>query len=168
MQPADLEQVLTIDRISFSLPWPESAYKYELTANPSSRSWVAEVEKGPEERQVVGMIVAWLILDAVHIATIAVDPDYRSQGIGRQLLVTALVDAIGRGAREAMLEVRAGNQVAQSLYLRLGFEIVNRRPRYYRDNNEDALLMNLTGIGEAYLAWLESGAQGQWKNVSDQ
>jgi len=163
MQPDDLEKVRAIDRLSFSLPWPESAFQYELNANPAALLWVAETESPPEERRVVGMIVVWLITDEAHVATIAVHPDFRGQGIGRRLLSTALQEAIRRGASQAMLEVRAGNQAAQALYRRFGFEVTYRRPKYYRDNNEDALLMNLTGMDERYLEWLENNSAGQWR-----
>ena len=163
MQPDDLEKVRAIDRLSFSLPWPESAFQYELNANPAALLWVAETESPPEERRVVGMIVVWLITDEAHVATIAVHPDFRGQGIGRRLLSTALREAIRRGASQAMLEVRAGNQAAQALYRRFGFEVTYRRPKYYRDNNEDALLMNLTGMDERYLEWLKNSSAGQWR-----
>jgi ribosomal-protein-alanine N-acetyltransferase len=94
------------------------------------------------------MIDVWLILDQAHIATLAVHPDYRGKGIAADLLIKVLVEAVNRGARRAMLEVRASNQIAQSLYKDYGFEIVNRRRRYYRDNDEDALLMNLDNLDD--------------------
>jgi ribosomal-protein-alanine N-acetyltransferase len=71
------------------------------------------------------------------------------------LLVSALQASIRKGARLATLEVRAGNQVAQEFYRGFEFEVVNRRPRYYRDNNEDALIMTISGLDRAYAAWLE-------------
>ena len=154
---ADLDQVLEIDRMSFSLPWPESAYRYELADNPASLLWVAEATPPESEwADIAGMIVVWLILDEAHIATLAVHPDYRGRGISRQLLSVALYESAHKGARRAMLEVRAGNLVAQNLYRKFGFEVVSRRPHYYKDNNEDALLMNLDPLGEQYLGWLES------------
>jgi ribosomal-protein-alanine N-acetyltransferase len=148
MQVGDLEQVQAIDRLSFSLPWPPNAYRYELTENPASILWVAEACRPDRDCKVVGMIVIWLILDEAHIATIAIHPDYRRIGIGKRLLMVALDDCQKKGARQAMLEVRAGNSGAQELYRKFGFEIVYRRPRYYKDNHEDALLMNLTGLAE--------------------
>jgi ribosomal-protein-alanine N-acetyltransferase len=44
------------------------------------------------------------------------------------------------------LEVRAGNEAAQTLYRKFGFEVVGHRPRYYQDNHEDALLMTLAPL----------------------
>jgi ribosomal-protein-alanine N-acetyltransferase len=103
------------------------------------------------------MIVAWLIMDEAHIATLAVHPDYRQQGVGRKLVSTALGGLIRKGAVKAMLEVRAQNITAQSLYHNFGFEVVGRRKQYYQDNNEDGLLMTLSDLGEAYLAQLGDG-----------
>lgn len=162
MRLEDLEPVRAIDRLSFSLPWPEKAFHYELTENPASLLWVAETQIPEGRGEVVGMIVVWMILDEVHIATLAVHPEHRGQGVGSHLMRVALKEAILRGVRRAMLEVRAHNRAAQSLYRRFGFEVVSRRLRYYRDNDEDALLMNLKDLGEGYLAWLEDGAPGQW------
>lgn len=151
MQIDDLEAVMEIDRLSFSLPWPRSAYEYELRENPAANLWVAEGSSADGGRRVVGMIVVWSILNEAHIATLAVHPDLRRARIGRRLLAHALRACFQKGARQAMLEVRAGNQAAQELYRRFGFESAGRRPRYYRNNNEDALLMNLKQLNQAYL-----------------
>jgi ribosomal-protein-alanine N-acetyltransferase len=155
MQIDDLAQVHAIDVQSFSMPWPLSSYRYELLENPASLQWVAEACSPDGACQVVGMIVVWLILDEAHIATIAVQADHRGRGIGRVLLAQALQASIRKGAHMATLEVRAGNQVAQEFYRGFEFEVVNRRPRYYRDNNEDALIMTISGLDRAYAAWLE-------------
>ncbi len=161
MRLDDVEQITLIDRLSFSMPWPESAFRYELTSNPGSLLWVAEADlaEGP---RVIGSIVVWMILDEAHIATIAVHPDYRRRGVSKQLLAVALRQAIQQGATLATLEVRAGNLAAQALYRRFRFEIVGRRSRYYRDNNEDAIIMTVrlnqpAAPGQSYLEWLESG-----------
>ena len=155
MQTGDLVQVQYIDRNSFSLPWPTSAYNYELT-NTQSLLWVAEIPGEEKPAEIIGMIVMWLIVDEAHIATLAVEPDYRRQGIGRNLLATALREAVRIGLREATLEVRANNIEAQSLYQKFKFEIVGLRPHYYRDNSEDALIMTMNNLGESYLDWLDN------------
>jgi len=148
MRKDDLDSVMVIDRLSFSMPWPESAYRYDLFDNPGALLWIAEEYSSSIGSKVVGMIDVWLILDEAHIATLAVHPDSRGRGIAASLLEEGLIEAVKRGARKAMLEVRASNQIAQSLYKNYGFEVVNRRRRYYRDNNEDALLMNLDNLEE--------------------
>ena len=144
MRLEDVEQVYAIDVASFSLPWSERSYRYELTENTqNARLWVAEAAGSQVKRQVVGMIVSWIILDEMHIATIATHPEYRRRGIARLLLVQALDDARTLGVHLALLEVRRSNLAAQKLYQSFGFEVVGVRPRYYLDNMEDALLMNL-------------------------
>jgi ribosomal-protein-alanine N-acetyltransferase len=87
-----------------------------------------------------------LIVDEAHIATIATHPDFRRRGIGEQLLIAALLSARAEGAAHAFLEVRAGNPGALSLYKKYGFVVAGTRPQYYKDNNEDAILMNLEDL----------------------
>lgn len=156
MQTVDLEPVMAIDRASFSLPWPENAYKFELEENPLSKLWVAEISRSDQSKQLVGMIVIWLILDEVHIATLAVHPDFRRQGIAQELLSTAMDYAIQKGMLQATLEVRAGNHPAQSLYRQFGFNVAGQRHRYYQDNGEDAIIMTANQLDSQYLNWLRT------------
>jgi ribosomal-protein-alanine N-acetyltransferase len=167
MRLDDLDQVVAIDQLSFSMPWPASAYRYELLENPMSLLWVAEVVADGRPASIVGVIVVWLILDEAHIATLAVHPDYRQRGLGSRLIVEAMKDAIRKGAHSATLEVRAGNLKAQSVYRHFHYEVVGVRPRYYRDNNEDALIMTADHLDQAYLEWLESEAWLAEKTHSD-
>ena len=127
-----------IDLLSFSMPWPERSFRFEVTSNPAARCWVAETEG-----RIVGMIVVWMIVDEAHIATIATHPDFRRQGIGDELLTHALVSALSEGAAKSLLEVRVSNEAAQRMYRRFGYVEDGRRPRYYKDNHEDAILMSL-------------------------
>ena len=139
----DLDQVHAIDQISFSLPWPKRAFRYELLHNPKSLLWVAELG-----HKVVGAIVVWIILDEAHISTLAVLPEHRRQGYAQKLVIQALTSALEYGAQHATLEVRVSNAAAQNLYRGFGFEIVGRRPRYYQDNREDALIMTLADLDQ--------------------
>ena len=137
----DIPAVHAIDMLSFSLPWPESSFHFELTGNPVSRGWVAE-----SGGTLAAMLVLWLIVDEAHIATIATHPDFRRQGIGEQLMIAALVAARAEGASHAFLEVRAGNLGALAMYKKYGFVVAGVRPKYYKDNNEDAILMDLEDL----------------------
>jgi ribosomal-protein-alanine N-acetyltransferase len=143
----DLEQVVAIDQLSFSLPWPAHSFRYEMLENDVSRQWVVEMQSSSGALKVIGMIVVWLIMDEAHIATIAVHPEYRGRGIGRQILLTALRECAAQGALSATLEVRERNAIAIDMYRTLGFEVVGRRKRYYQDTNEDAILMTLETQG---------------------
>ena len=149
MRESDLDRVQEIDRLSFSLPWPDRAYQYELHENELSSLWVAEVLLKQGNWQVAGMIVVWFIVDEAHIATLAVAPEFRGHGLAKSLVKTALEAAININMNQATLEVRANNIPAQQLYKSFGFEIVGRRPRYYRDNHEDALIMTITDLSRA-------------------
>lgn len=141
----DLPAVMDIDRQSFPLPWPERSYRYELLENPASHMLVA-AQAAPGGSIPVGFIGFWHIVDEAHISTLAVHPDYRRTGLGAELLTSALDLATQLGADMATLEVRVGNDAAVNLYHKFGFRIVGRRPRYYRDNDEDALLMTIRDL----------------------
>lgn len=137
----DIPAVVALDRMSFSMPWPERSFRFELTDNPASRCWVAEFDE-----RVVGMVVVWLFVDEAHVATIATHPEYRRQGIARKLLTYILQAAMREGARTSFLEVRESNSPAQEMYRKFGYVEVGRRKRYYKDNDEDAILMSLEQI----------------------
>jgi ribosomal-protein-alanine N-acetyltransferase len=143
MTLADVAAVSAIDQMSFTLPWPERSFRYEMSENPTARCWVAEVDG-----QIAGMLVLWFIVDEAHIATIATHPNLRRKGIGEQLLRHALLAVRDEGAKRAFLEVRVSNLAAQALYRKYGFVVDGIRPRYYKDNNEDALLMSLDHFDE--------------------
>ncbi len=132
----DLSAVQRIERASFSAPWPEDAYRSELTGNRLASYLVAHI--GVE---VVAYGGIWMMVDEAHITTFAVDPAWRRQRIGETLLVALIDLAIALHAREATLEVRLSNTAARRLYGRYGFRPMGVRPRYYSDNGEDALIM---------------------------
>ena len=139
----DIPAVVELDQISFSLPWPERSFRFELSENVASRCWVAEIDG-----RVAGMVVGWMLVDEVHIATIATHPDFRRQGIARKLLSHTLSNAIDEGAQSSFLEVRESNLAAQEMYRQFGYQATGRRKRYYRDNDEDAILMNLESLSK--------------------
>jgi [ribosomal protein S18]-alanine N-acetyltransferase len=150
MNPEDVARVHEIDVISFSLPWPERSFQFELTGNPTSRCWVAE-----QDGCLVAMLVLWLIMDEAHIATIAVHPDYRRRGIGEKLLIFSLQQAKLEGAKRAFLEVRSGNTGAKNLYGKYGFIVDGIRKGYYKDNNEDAILMSHQNLDDLPVLHME-------------
>lgn len=134
---------------------------HDLIENPRALLRVAVDDAKSPKGGVVGMIDVWLILDEAHIATLAVHPDYRGNGIASKLLGLVLHEAYQRGASQAMLEVRASNLIAQSLYRKFGFQTVHRRRRYYIDNKEDALLMNLENLA----GWIQSDRRVSLREV---
>lgn len=146
MTVEDVPAVAQLDQLAFTLPWTERSFHFEVTSNPASRCWVAE-----QAGRIVGVVVAWLLVDEVHIATIATHPDVRRQGIARALLAHVLKSGAEEGAVSSFLEVRAGNLVAQAMYRKFGYEETGRRPRYYKDNGEDAILMTLEPLNVEHL-----------------
>lgn len=151
MTLADLDEVHALDERCFSLPWPKRSYIFEIEENKAGHCWVAVQSSGDRER-VVGMIVCWLLMEDIHVATIATDQDFRRQGIGRALLLQAFEELSALGGERATLEVRENNLTARQMYLGMGFEVVGRRPKYYSDTREDAILMTLPRLGLAEAA----------------
>jgi ribosomal-protein-alanine N-acetyltransferase len=136
MRVGDLDMVHAIERASFTTPWPPHAYQSEIETNRLARYVVARVDD-----EVVAYAGMWIMVDEAHITTFAVHPAWRRQRLGERLLLAILDIAVARGAREATLEVRLSNLPARRLYEKYGFRPVGLRPRYYSDNNEDALIM---------------------------
>jgi ribosomal-protein-alanine N-acetyltransferase len=143
MTVRDLDAVQEIERLSFRTPWPAHAYRTELETNRLATYLVARLEGA-----VVGYAGMWVMVDEAHVTTFAVDPRFRRQRIGERLLLSLLDTARGRSAREATLEVRLSNLPARRLYEKYGFRPVGLRPRYYSDDNEDALIMTTEPLAE--------------------
>ena len=141
MDLKDVPEVVEIDRSSFTLPWTERSFKYEVQENQAARCWVTILDE-----RVASMLVLWIIVDEAHIATIATHPHFRRRGFAKRMLVKSLVAAREEGAQKALLEVRARHVVAQKIYCDIGFVDVGRRPMYYRDNGEDAVLMTMENL----------------------
>lgn len=165
MRLSDLDQVMEIEREAFPAPWPASAYRYELVQNglstyltlrlrhvPPTRGWPRAAGLWPRGRPSLSVLAYggfWIIVDEAHISTLAVHPDWRGRGLGEVMLVSLIDAAILLDAAELTLEVRVSNQAAQNLYRKYAFAIVGRRKRYYRDNDEDALIMTTPRLDEA-------------------
>ena len=112
MRPEDLEEVLAIERASFTMPWSRGAFLYELQQNRVARCWVARGAEG----DVVGYLCLWEVADEVHITNIAVRPECRRRGLARLLLGGILDEARQRRIKLVVLEVRPSNTEARTLY----------------------------------------------------
>jgi ribosomal-protein-alanine N-acetyltransferase len=169
----DVPQVMAIERMSFTLPWSDYTYRHEILENRNAYyfvarrmdervirrpvSWWERLFKREVQAPIVGYGGFWIVVDEAHISTIASDEKWRGYGIGELMLLAMIERSIELGAHEVTLEVRVSNTVAQSLYRKYGFEVVGRRPGYYRDNNEDADLMTVSGVHtEEYQVKLKS------------
>lgn len=136
MTLADVGAAHEIERVSFATPWPAYAFEQELRGNRLARYLVARAGDA-----LVGFAGMWMMVDDAHVTTISVHPDWRRRGVARQLMVGLSELAISMRARRMTLEVRAGNAAAHALYREFGFEVVGRRPGYYSDDGEDAVVM---------------------------
>ncbi len=146
MRHDDVPAVHEIERLSFRTPWPAYAFEQELRGNRLARYVVARAGD-----RVVGFAGVWLMVDEAHVTTFGVHPDWRRQGIGRQLLLNLAELSVAIGARRMTLEVRVSNAAAQALYGAFGFEIVGRRHRYYTDDGEDALIMTTPELTDPHM-----------------
>ncbi len=148
MTPADLDEVMLLERRCFRDPWTRHMYLSDLTGNRLATYLVlrcpAELRARRGQGEVLPSLLAyggfWLFVDEAHIATIASHPEWRGHGLARWLMLALLDEALRRGAVRSTLEVRVGNTAARRLYERLGYEVVGERICYYRDG-EDALIM---------------------------
>lgn len=143
----DLPDILRIEKLSFTTPWSKQAFFSELLENDRAYYLAAKVND-----RTVGYIGVWIIAGEGHITNVAVHPDYRGRGIGTQLLLAIEKLSLLKGATRMTLEVRPSNTVAKTLYQKLGYAVAGVRPRYYRDNNEDALIMWKDISGNASLS----------------
>jgi ribosomal-protein-alanine N-acetyltransferase len=146
MRIDDMEAVLRIDRLSFPVPWMPAAFSTEL----SNRSACYIVARS--EGVVIGFGGAWIIMDEIHVTTLAVDPEHRGRRIGERLLRALLEEGIRRRASRATLEVRQTNRVARQLYHKFGFYEAAVRKSYYTDNGENAIVMWADNIHAAAYA----------------
>lgn len=135
---SDIKAICEIERLSFPSPWSKWCFLTEYV-NPHSTILVAGPPP-PQPWQVWGYIVFWIVADEMHILNLAVHPDRRRRGIARALLSAALAQGQRQQVAVVSLEVRPSNRAALSLYHSFGFRQVGRRPRYYADNQEDALV----------------------------
>lgn len=135
MNFGDVSAIAELEKICFSDPWSENSIASEVE-NPLAYWLVAEVDG-----VVAGYVGSQTVLDAADMMNLAVSPDYRRQGVG-QALVNALVEHLRQNKVIALLlEVRVSNAPAITLYERMGFEQVGRRPKYYHNPREDALIL---------------------------
>jgi ribosomal-protein-alanine N-acetyltransferase len=139
---AEIESIVTLDRLCFGGMWSIDSYRREL-ANDHSHFLAITVDRQlePETNGIIGFGCFWAILDEAHITLLGIHPEYQGRGLG-QLLLCALLDrARSIEMARATLEVRDSNQQALHIYQKYGFQIVGRRKKYYQDTNEDGIIL---------------------------
>ncbi|CAN5763588.1 ribosomal protein S18-alanine N-acetyltransferase [soil metagenome] len=152
MALADVHAAHEVERMSFATPWPAYAFEQELKGNRLARYLVARAGE-----ELVAFAGLWIMVDDAHVTTISVHPEWRRRGIARRLMLGLAEVAANVGARRMTLEVRPSNAAALALYGDLGFEVAGRRPGYYSDDGEDALVMTTPDLdGPAMRAVIEA------------
>jgi ribosomal-protein-alanine N-acetyltransferase len=151
MRRRHLRSVLRIENQVYPRPWSLGLFMSELALRSSRVYLVARV--GPV---VVGYAGLLFTGTDGHVTTIAVDPQWHRRGVGTRLLLHLTRDAIHRGATALTLEVRVGNDAAQSLYQTFGYSPAGVRKGYYVETGEDALVMWAHDVdGAAYAQRLD-------------
>lgn len=128
-------QVYELETSCFAIPWSLCSLHDQLL-QPSACYFVAL-----DDNRVVGYGGFIQVLDEGNINNIAVFPNYRQQKIGTQIVERLITEGTKLGVKDFFLEVRVSNEAAKTLYQNNGFREVGIRKAYYKDNNEDAIVM---------------------------
>ena len=132
---SDLSEIVDIENLSFSVPWPRFMFKSHL----GSPGFVLYEQDGI----IKGYVIMDIIDSRVHLGSIAVHPKYVRCGIGTKLLDWCINFGKNYGANMFTLEVREKNRNVQMFYLKNGFEIMGIVPGYYIDDNAVAMYRDI-------------------------
>lgn len=136
----DISDILKIERDAFKTPWSRDALTSELSCQGALNYLVKDSCLG-DRKAIIGYGFFRLNPPELHILKIAVVPANRNDGVASWLLKKCFKESLQKGADCAYLEVRPSNRAAIKLYEKLGFQIIGRRPHYYPETREDALVM---------------------------
>ncbi len=135
MGPEHTAAIAELEKLCFSAPWDARSIASELHNDLSL--WLVALEDG----RVLGYIGSQTVCGETDMMNLAVQPDMRRRGLGELLVEQLTAELKKLGSSCLSLEVRVSNEAAIGLYTRLGFRQVGRRPNYYRDPKEDALIL---------------------------
>jgi len=135
METGDLEDVVSIEKRSFSTSWPLPTFR-KLLMDPNVEVWVAL-----QNECLIGYAVLWCMREEAELTNIAVREGKRNRGAGSTLLSKVLDVAVSLDVQSVFLEVRSSNQDAISLYERFNFHLLGIRKNHYREPSEDALIL---------------------------
>lgn len=135
MESWHVAEVAALEKMCFADPWSERSVAGELD-NPLSL-WLVCVE----DDRVIGYVGSQTVIDETDMMNVAVHPDARRRGIAESLISALVLELKKRNSRCLALEVRASNEPAIGLYHKMGFALAGRRPNYYRNPREDALIL---------------------------
>lgn len=135
----DLPALLAIERKSYPLPWTEEHFRLEIE-KPFAK--VLALTDDETDAVVAGYIVFWMLFDECHILNVAVEREWKNQGVATHLIRSAIDNALKKDFKRVFLEVRKSNTSAVNLYQKLGFFIDHIKPKFY-DDGEDAYFLVL-------------------------
>jgi len=140
---ADVPRLAALEAACFTHPWTEEQVREEIARVPPDEVLVLEGPRaqGGSRAAIRAYGSFRLVVDELHVMNVAVDQAWRRRGLARWLLTFAIERAARAGARRALLELRAGNREALSLYESLGFALLGVRRGYYSEPTEDALVL---------------------------
>jgi len=136
MKYEDIDDVLKVEEECFVISWTRADFEREMTQNRLAVYFVARVDG-----EIAGYAGMWHVVTEGQITNVAVLPKFRGLGIGRLLMGQLLKTGEERQMVGITLEVKISNAVAQRLYTSLGFKPEGFRKNYYKDTNEDAVIM---------------------------
>jgi ribosomal-protein-alanine N-acetyltransferase len=140
----EVDEISVLQSETFTNPWSAQSLRWEIANTDVARLYVMRADS-----TLVGFCACWVILDELHINSLAIDQAWRRQGLASRLLRDVCRDGGAAGATQATLEVRRSNEAALALYQRLGFTCEGVRKDYYQTPREDALVLwcrNLAAI----------------------
>lgn len=137
---ADAPRLAELERLCFSDPWSEGAFREALE---SAWSFGLVAERNGATRGPAGYLIGRDAAGTGEILNLAVAPEVRRQGLAKRLLHRGLAQFAHRRSEEVFLEVRESNLAARELYGAAGFRPVGMRSGYYRNPSEDALVLRL-------------------------
>ena len=140
MTAGDIDQILAIEQDIFPKPWNRISFENELNCEDSN-NLIVKHKAGERQLPVIAYISFRLVIDEMHLLKIGVDPKYQNRGIASWLLRKSMQMAAEKGAAVVYLEVRLSNTGAIAFYQKLGFKPIGKRPRYYPETGEDALVL---------------------------
>lgn len=131
----DMVEVLDIEKQSFEFPWSEQDFIRCLR----QRNCIGMVAEHSES--VVGFMVYELQKYLMHILNLAVHPERRRSGVGKQMTSKLIQKLSWQRRNRLLLEVRETNLEAQLFFRGQGFRAVSVLRDFYDDTTEDAYLM---------------------------
>lgn len=135
MENAHVEAIAALEKLCFNDPWSVNSIASELS-NPLS-CWIVAMDG----ETLVGYVGSQSVLGWADMMNLAVHPDYRRQHIAEKLVESLIIQLKQNQVTCLTLEVRVSNMPAIGLYEKMGFSAVGRRPGYYHNPREDALIL---------------------------